>query len=181
MNVRREHPASHASSRGSVLIALVVIAIATLAAYHNSFSGPFVFDDVPAIVENQTIRRLNLSVLRPFGNSGGTVTGRPMVNASLAVNYAAGGTDVAGYHAVNLACHTLAALVLFGFVRRTLLLPSAARRFGAASTLLAGAIAVVWATHPLATSAVTYVIQRAEVMMALFYLSTLYCFARGAA
>ncbi|MBI4625652.1 MAG: tetratricopeptide repeat protein [Verrucomicrobia bacterium] len=82
---------------------------------------------------------------------------------------------------MNLACHTLAALVLFGFVRRTLLLPSAARRFGTVSTILAGAIAVVWATHPLATSAVTYVIQRAEVMMALFYLSTLYCFARGAA
>ncbi len=35
--------------------------------------------------------------------------------------------------------------------------------------------------HPLQTEAVTYVVQRAESLMGLFYLLTLYCFIRGAA
>ena len=43
-----------------------------------------------------------------------------MVNLTFAINCALGGTDVAGYHVVNLAIHILAALALFGIVRRTL-------------------------------------------------------------
>ncbi|MGA7723717.1 MAG: tetratricopeptide repeat protein, partial [Opitutaceae bacterium] len=41
------------------------------------------------------------------------------------------------------------------------------------------AAALLWAVHPLQTEAVTYVIQRAESLMGLFYLLTLYCFIRG--
>lgn len=37
---------------GALLVAAVV------AAYHNSFGGPFVFDDLPAIRDNPTIRSL---------------------------------------------------------------------------------------------------------------------------
>ena len=33
--------------------------------------------------------------------------------------------------------------------------------------------------HPIQTQAVTYIIQRKESLMALFYLLTLYCFIRG--
>ena len=39
-------------------------------------------------------------------------------------------------------------------------------------------MALLWAVHPLLTEAVTYVVQRAESMMGLFYLVTLYGFAR---
>jgi tetratricopeptide (TPR) repeat protein len=41
-------------------------------------------------------------------------------------------------------------------------------------------VALLWAVHPLLTESVTYTIQRAESMMGLFYLLTLYCFIRGA-
>ena len=40
-------------------------------------------------------------------------------------------------------------------------------------------IALLWTVHPLQTESVTYVIQRAESLMGLFYLLTLYCFIRG--
>jgi hypothetical protein len=46
--------------------------------------------------------------------------GRPLVNFSFAVNYALGGLDVRGYHLVNLACHLLSGLLVFGIVRRTM-------------------------------------------------------------
>ncbi len=38
---------------------------------------------------------------------------------------------------------------------------------------------MLWAVHPLNTQAVSYIIQRLESIMALFYLLTLYCFVRA--
>lgn len=46
---------------------------------------------------------------------------------------------------------------------------------------VAFAAALLWAVHPLETEAVTYVIQRVESLMALFYLLTLYAFVRSLA
>ena len=78
------------------------------------------------------------------------------------------------YHALNLAIHVVAGLTLFGIVRRTL-----ARRAGAVASSIAFSAALLWTLHPLQTESVTYVIQRAESLMGLFYLLTLYCFIRG--
>ena len=47
------------------------------------------------------------------------------------------------------------------------------------ATLLAGAVALLWLLHPLQTESVTYVSQRAESLMGLFYLLTLYGFIRS--
>ena len=170
-----------AASHGVIWLAVACLVAAILAAYHNSFSGPFVFDDSAAIVGNPTIRHLSAlgEVLSPPRESGQTVGGRPLVNLSLALNYALGGTEVRGYHIFNLVIHTLAAAVLFGIVRCTLLQPVLRNRFGSAATPLALAIALLWAVHPLLTESVTYVIQRAESLMGLFYLLTLYFFIRG--
>ena len=162
-------------------IPLLIVA-AGLWAYHNSFHGPFIFDDIPSILENPTIRHLRpvWQALEPPHKGGITVEGRPVINFSLAVNYAVDGFRVWGYHAVNLAVHIAAGLVLFGVVRRTLLQPPLRRRFDRTAEPLALLIAVIWVVHPLQTESVTYVVQRAESMMGLFYLLTLYCVIRGA-
>ncbi len=153
---------------------------AGLLAYHNSFTGPFIFDDSTAIVQNPTIRHL-WPIWQPLSPPHqATVQGRPVVNLSLAINYAIGGLDVRGYHALNVAIHILAGLTLFGVVRRTLLQPKLSERFGTVADELALAVAVLWTVHPLQTEAVTYVIQRCESLMGLFFLLTLYCFIRGA-
>jgi tetratricopeptide (TPR) repeat protein len=158
--------------------ALVIIA-AVAAAYSNSFSGPFIFDDVSAIQKNATIRSLrSAAVLMPPGKV--TLSRRPLANLSFAVNYAIGRLAVRSYHAGNLLIHLLAALTLFGIVRRTLLLPALRDRFGGAATGLAAAVALIWALHPLQTESVTYIVQRAESLMGLCYLLTLYAVIRGA-
>ncbi|HUI06607.1 MAG TPA: tetratricopeptide repeat protein [Verrucomicrobiae bacterium] len=169
--------------KGQKFMPLLVVA-AGLLAYSNSFTGPFIFDDLLSIPENPTIRRLwpiwqALSPPRQLGLRGLTVEGRPLLNLSLAINYALGGYNVWGYHAFNLAIHILAGLTLLGLVRRTLLQPALGERFGAAANELALATAVLWAVHPLQTESVTYIIQRAESIMGLLYLLTLYCFIRG--
>ena len=159
------------------LWAILVIVAAAWAAYANSLQGPFVFDDASSIETNPTIRDLGRwpEVLAgPKTNV--TAQGRPVLNLSLALNYAFGGTGVVGYHVANAGIHLLAGLVLFGVVRRTL-----ARVSGGSlpADALALVIAVLWIVHPLQTESVTYIIQRAESLMGLFYLLTVYCFVRA--
>jgi tetratricopeptide (TPR) repeat protein len=103
-----------------------------------------------------------------------------MTNLSLAINYSLGGTDVRGYHAGNLVIHLLAGLTLFGIMRRSFLQPRLPGQFGAWALPLALATTVIWVVHPLQTEAVTYIVQRAESIVGLFYLLTLYCAIRGA-
>ncbi|HEY8995225.1 MAG TPA: hypothetical protein VIM71_11225, partial [Lacunisphaera sp.] len=148
--------------------------------YANSFTGPFVFDDLPAIADNPSIRRLRPlgAVLAPDLDGGVTVSGRPLVNFSLAVNYALGGKGVASYHATNLLIHMLAGLVLLGVVRRTLRRSSSVvLRENAGS--VGGFTALLWLLHPLQTESVTYIVQRAEALMGLCYLLSLYGFIRA--
>lgn len=157
-----------------LFFSLLSILIAGFLAYHNSFSGVFVFDDLPQIYANPSIRQLwpIWDVLK--------ASSRPLVELSLAMNFALGGTEVFGYHVVNLLIHLCAALILFGIARRTFCTESLRNRYGEASWGLALTIALLWLVHPLQTESVTYIIQRAESLMGLFYLLTLYCVIRGA-
>src|SRR5688572_18063555 len=102
----------------------LAIAAAAIAVYANSLDGPFLLDDHRAIVTNESIRQMqpNSGVLRPRRQIPQTT--RPLVNLTFALNYAAGGFAVEGYHAVNVAFHVLAALALFGVLSRTLALTS---------------------------------------------------------
>ncbi len=181
--------------RAHLFLPVLVIA-AGVGAYLNSFDGVFVLDDQRYIGDNLRIRQL----WPPEAVLSGR---RPVVDLSLAINYAGGELELGGYHAVNLIIHLLAALTLYGIVRRTLLgaerwagcgggSDSALRRrwrlrtgFEAspsveASSWIAWVTALIWVVHPLQTQSVTYLIQRCESMMGLFYLLTVYCVIRGA-
>ncbi len=154
-----------------ILAAAVLIIAAGLLAYHNSLGGPFIFDDIESIPENPTIQHIGDALFGP--NDGQAVQRRPVVNVSLAINYWLGGLEPGGYHIFNLIVHILTGLLLFGIVRRTLTL------IVKSSTSVALAIALIWVVHPLTTDAVTYVIQRTELLAGLFYLLCLYCGIRS--
>ena len=113
---------------------------------------------------------------------GTTMAGssRPVVQLSLAFNYALGGLNVWGYHAFNFVIHVLAGLTLFAILRRMFESERLRMRYGQSAPWLAGLIALIWLVHPLQTESVTYVIQRAESMMGLFFLLTMYAGIRGA-
>ena len=160
--------------------AVLALAAIVLLAYANSLADEFVFDDQSSVVENISIRSLwpPGAVLLPPAEAG--ICGRPFANLTMALNYALHGLDVRGYHVVNLALHVFAALILFGFVRRTLMLPALTGRFVTDATGVALAVAAIWALHPVQTNTVSYISQRVEGLMALCYLATLYGFLRYA-
>jgi protein O-mannosyl-transferase len=148
----------------------LAIVVAVIAAYGNTFQAPFVLDDLPSIVGNPSIRGWATALDAPVQSS---TDGRPVLNLSFALNYMISGYSVWSYHALNVLFHAASALVLYGIVRRTL-----AGSLGAAAVPIAGSAALLWAVHPLDTEAVTYTVQRAESLMGLFMLLTLYCFIR---
>ncbi len=159
-------------------------------------------DDKFAIADNPNIKAvwpLTKSMSAPHESP---VSARPVASLTLAINYALahegvrdalspGGPgappevrqrflrNVWGYHFFNLLLHVLSALVMFGVIRRTLCSPRLRARFGAVETALAFSAAVIWIVHPLLTDAVTYVTQRTEVLMGLFFFLTLYCAIRA--
>ena len=153
------------------------IALAAALVYINSLAAPFIFDDEVAVVANPAIRSIGGAWSQPRDTP---LAGRPVAAVTFAVNFAASDGDPAAYRATNVAIHIACALVFFGLLRRTLLLPRLRSRFGGAATDLAFGAALLWAVHPLTTDAVTYITQRTESLMALCYLSTLYASLRSA-
>jgi tetratricopeptide (TPR) repeat protein len=186
----------------STFVAALLILACGFLAYSNSFAGVFVFDDEPAIVQNPYIKRLWPVTDAMRAPAGTTVSGRPLVSLSLAMNYAlspAGARDVLtvngpgdtagrrdellanlwGYHTLNLAIHLGTALAIFGVLRRTFRMPALAERTAGHADGLALATTLLWTVHPLLTGAVTYVIQRAESLMGMLLMLTLYCAIRA--
>ena len=156
------------------VVSVVCLLAAGFVAYHNSFSGVFLFDDHPSILQNPHVRHLWPLTGTPFNApSYGGMAGRPVAIFTLALNYAWGGFHVWGYHLANLLIHLLAALTLFGLVRRTLLGKRLLTHYGHVATGLALTMALLWTVHPLQTESVTYIIQRSESLTGLFYLLTL--------
>jgi protein O-mannosyl-transferase len=175
----RKPPSSPISSKAAWIVPLI-LAAGSIAAYANIFSAPFIFDDRISIRENPGIRQLWPPGPALWPASQMAISGRPVVSFSFALNYALGEYQVWGYHAFNLVIHILNALLVFAIARRTLA-PEESRIGGAARTYwLAGAAALIWTVHPLLSESVTYIVQRTELLMALFLLLTIYSVRRAA-
>jgi tetratricopeptide (TPR) repeat protein len=156
-------------------LAPLILALAIALAWWQAPRAPFVLDDHESVIGNATLADFgSFHWLRPPSTGGETVSGRPFLNFSLALDRALLGPGPGGFHVTNILIHLGAALLLWGLLRRSLAGLSA---HGAAWLALAAALP--WALHPLQTGAVTYVSQRAESLAALLLLLTLWCFRRS--
>lgn len=157
----------------------VVLALIGLGLYANALTSPFIYDDIPAIVDNPDIRQLwPPDWLRPHAGAHAAVNSRPVVSLSLSLNYAWSGLAPRSYRVFNLAIHILNALLVYGLVKRTL--RSWRPELTAAAPSLGLVCAALWLVHPLASQCINYAIQRTELLMAFFYLLALYASMRGA-
>ena len=160
------------------------LGVVIILAFGRGVQTPFIFDDIPGIADNWSIRHL-WPLVGSFPDYGPLnpprlipTTGRPLVNLSLAFNYQLGGVDPAGYHVFNLVLHWLSSLLLMAIVRRTLCLEFFRDRFVGAAQVLGFLTALLWTVHPLQTETVVYITQRTELMVGFFYFALFYCALR---
>ncbi len=164
------------------LVTVLLVIILAGAAYSNSFSVPFIFDDGSNIVHNRGVHLSSLKIAD--GDlirlkSSIAKNGRTISQISYALNYYFGKLDTWGYHLVNLIIHILCALAIFKFTLLTLTLPSMKDRYGSWAREIAAACAIIFVIHPVNTQAVTYIVQRATSLAALFSVLCLICYAKG--
>jgi protein O-mannosyl-transferase len=162
-------------SAGPALAHVAVILALGLAAYSNTFSVPFQFDDGKNIVHDAAVHDVQSLLAADRGPA------RAVAFFTFALNGSVHGLSVGGYHAVNFAIHLAAALCVYllaAFALRAVSPGDAAlRRNGPLAALLAAALFVA---HPVQTQAVTYVVQRMASLAALFYLGAVLAYLRAA-
>ncbi len=177
----------------------MVCVLAILWVYQHSYHVPFVFDDHHALTDNPYLQSLWPIWEAMSAPQLSPLSGRPMVALSFAVNYQISGMNPWSYHAGNLLIHIVNALLLMAILVRLLDLPTVRGLFAtqhdkggstsesaqnqSCSNLwavhLAGAIALLWAVHPLISEAIVYTVQRTELMVSFFYLLTVYAALRA--
>ncbi|MFM2206870.1 MAG: hypothetical protein RL213_845 [Bacteroidota bacterium] len=134
--------------------------------YSNSFDCSFQFDDKHNITDNAAIR--DLAGVRTIWDLGPS---RFVGYYSFALNYHFGQLNVRGYHIVNLLIHLINACLIYWVTRLLFRSPvlkgsTVARR----QNTIAWLTALLFVSHPLATGAVTYIVQRLASLLTLFYL-----------
>ncbi len=158
---------------------ILILVLAALIPYLNSFRTPFVFDDLPRIVENPDIRGLqNLPTTLIYGHGANETNfyyrndpSRPVVYLSYAINYAMGKLNPFLYHCLNWLLHTANCLLVFFLFRRLLSLKGDGN-----SITVPLLTAVLVAVHPVNVDAVTYIYGRSNLLEALFFLSAIFLF-----
>lgn len=152
------------------IVHLLIIVVAVLIGYSNSFHVPFVFDDHANIVDNPIIKDLDNFT---SGGKGYQSTPRRFIGyLTFALNYHFGGLDVTGYHIVNLAIHCLNAVLVYLLAALILKTPNVRMAIPEAEGKKGIALlsALLFALHPVQTQAVTYIVQRLASLATLFYL-----------
>jgi len=171
------------SLAGNVYAHVALVLLIGLVSYSNAFDAPFQWDEKVLVVENPIVKDLG-AFLDPSKASGAEAfqheafRQRYVGYLSFALNYAAGGNEVAGYHAVNLAVHLANALLLYLLLAITFRTPALeAAPSGERSGYVALFGSLLFVSHPIQTMAVTYVFQRLASLAALFYLLSLASYA----
>jgi tetratricopeptide (TPR) repeat protein len=165
---------------GSIPLHVILILLLGLIVYSNTFQVPFVFDDLPFIIENPVIKDIDYFISPSKAESLNVsqhsdivrfLKTRSVAYFSLWANYKMGKFEVEGYHAVNIALHIMNALLIYLIVlltfRTPLLRDSALKERSGFIALFSG---LLFATHPLQTEAVNYILQRCVVLATMFYL-----------
>ena len=159
---------------------LAIVLLAVCLVYANSFSNSFHFDDFHTVTDNPSVRSLgNLRRIftdtTAFSILPANQTYRPIVTASLALDYALGDGYVPFWFHLSTLLWFLVLVSLLFFLFEQLL----DRVQGSdANRWLALGVAAWFGLHPAMAETVNYVIQRGDLYCTLGCVAGLFVFAR---
>ena len=139
--------------------AVIVIAVLVAVSYFPALQGGFVWDDVifseePVVHSPAGLRSIWFTPA-DIKNEGHYW---PLVYSSFWLEHRLWGLNPVGYHAINIILHLVNCLLLWRLLNR-LAIPGAVL------------VAAVFAVHPLHVESVAWIIERKDVLSALFYLT----------
>lgn len=144
----------------------ITIGLIALGLYSNTVKHDFVYDDVPAIIDNPLVfTPTNLletfQVLKePW---------RPLVVFSYSITHLLFGFDSAAYHAVNIAIHTINCLLVYAIAWQIAMIWLSSNR----AAIFAFAAGLIFAVHPVYSEAVSYIWGRSSSLCGTFYFSSI--------
>jgi protein O-mannosyl-transferase len=159
------------------IFSFILIVIIALIVYSNTFHSDFHFDDQRIVLENPLVRNI-----QQFTNLNTwlDINTRPLTIFTFALNYKIHQDSVFGYHLVNLIVHIIAGIFVFLFVEWIIfILYGNDKSYFKKNGLLSLFAALIFISHPIQTQAVTYIVQRMTSLSGMFYLISIYVYARG--
>ncbi len=161
--------ASKKNSIGTDWRHLLILAAISFAIYANSIPGSFVVDDYERWESTTWIEGRPLgTVIGEFFTPGRAPLYRPVPYTLHAIDYHLWGTNASGFHVTNIILHALVACLVY-LVGLSVL----------KKRTPAFIAALLFATHPVHTEAVTYIAGRTDLTMALFALLSLLLFLKA--
>lgn len=153
------------------VLACVALALLGVAAFMPVLGADFTnWDDLASVVENPRIARLSPdNLLAMWRGPGAILVGLyiPVTQTSFAMDRTLFGPGPVGFHAVNLALHVAAGMVLFLFLRAFL-----------ESALAAFLAAAVFVVHPAQVESVAWISERKSVLSGLLIFLALHLYVR---
>ena len=149
------------------LYSISLLCFIGLLVFSNTFFNAFHYDDKFSIVDNFSIR--NIGNFQHIWNFWPT---RFVTYFTIALNYHLGGLRVLDYHVVSFCLHFGCAILVWWLTCLTLDLAVEDHESSKVFTL-AFFTSALFLLHPLQTQPVNYIIQRATLLAAFFYLATL--------
>jgi tetratricopeptide (TPR) repeat protein len=162
-------------------IPILILLLVSFVAYFNALSNGFVYDDMAQVLENPWIKDIrNLPDI--FSKSAwsflpGLSTSnyyRPMMHIVYMLNYHLFGLKPWGFHLVNILFHCGASVLVFLIIRGLL----TEQRVTTSSAYLSPPFiaAMLFASHPIHTEAVTWIAGLPDVAFTFFYLLSFYLY-----
>lgn len=153
------------------------IAVLTFAVFAPAVHGQFVWDDTLNLSGNSLYRGLGWPQLRWMFTTFHMGHYIPLTWMTFGLDYLVWGTDPFGYHLTNVVLHAANAVIVYFIARR--LLGAALPGGRMARALTAGAVALLFALHPLRAESVAWATERRDVLSGLFYLLAVLAYLRA--
>lgn len=150
-------------------ILILIITLAGLAVYANSFSGDFIWDDYPLVLNNYLIQSWH-NLPQIFTSDlykvswGKTNFYRPLVSLSFVWDYWFWGKFTFGYHLTNVALHLLNAFLAFLILNKI-----------TKQKIVSFWASLLFLIHPISPPVVSYISGRADSLAVFFILLSSLC------
>ena len=165
----------------SRFIPIITLLFISFAVYFNALSGDFVYVDKSQIVDNPWIRDIrNIPTILSksvWSFQPGVIASnyyRPLMHIVYMLNYHLFGLKPWGFHLVNVLFHCGVSVLVFLVIRRLL----TKHRDSASPAYLSPPFiaAMLFASHPIHTEAVTWIAGLPDVAFTFFYLLSFYLY-----